>query len=255
MASIELVDTEKVLNAVKMRGPLIPLDVRKVIGKGDSIVIGAELSSLVQRGLVKVTTIKMGGSPFYYVSGQELKLELILKYLNEKDLRACNLIREKKILRDSKQELLSRVCLRNIKDFAKSFTVKVNNQEEIFWRYFLISEKEAIDLVRKMFTPPVKEIKREPLKNDADEITKPIVQKSEESSTQKPFENEKEVEQEQKKPKPQIQKESQTQKDTQTSLEDTDSKNQELFANTDDKFYYNLKNSLMKKELSYGKVN
>ena len=182
MAAIELVDSDKVLEVVKFHGPLQPLDVRKVIGRGDSIVIGAELSSLASRGHVKVTTVKRGGSPFYYVPGTESKLERVAEFLNEKDIRAYNFLKEKKILRDKSQEPLTRVSLRSIKDYSKQLVVKVNGENEIFWRYFLISENDAIAAIKNAFKPKT-ETKPSPTPVQAPKPTekKPVIQESQKS--------------------------------------------------------------------------
>ena len=151
--AIELVSTDDVLRAIQMRGPLMPLDVRKFLGKGDSITIGATLSQLTASGKVKVTNLKRGGSPFYYILGQEPKIENLYNNLKEKDQRTFHLLKEKKILRDKTQDPLVRVSLREIKDFSKMFNVTVNNEQETFWRYYLISEQEAIRILKEKYAP------------------------------------------------------------------------------------------------------
>lgn len=145
---VDLVNNDDVLKAVQMRGPLIPMEIRKYLGKGDSITIGAALSTLVSKGLIKNTHVKMGGSPFYYVKGQEAKLEILEKYLNEKDKKTFQEIKEIKILKDNELDPLTRVSLRNIPDFAKRIEL-TNTQGEIklFWRWYLITEEEAVNKI------------------------------------------------------------------------------------------------------------
>jgi hypothetical protein len=147
--SIELVSEEQVLAAVKSNGPVIPMDVRHIIKYGDTMTIGATLSILVERGVVKITNIKRGGSPFYYVEGQEQKLADLSKFLNEKDKRTFKLLLERKAIRDSEEEPLTRVSLRNMPDFAKRVDVEVNGAQEIFWRWYEISDEEAIEILTK----------------------------------------------------------------------------------------------------------
>jgi hypothetical protein len=161
MIGIELVDSEEVLKVVQNRGPLQPLEVRSVLKRGDSIVIGAALSELSSRKLVKVTHVKRGGSPFYYVSGQESRMEELSQWLGEKDKQTYEMLKKRKILRDSKQDPLTRVSLRELKDFAKQVIIKVNQQEEIFWRYFLVPDKEAVERIKGMFKPREPVVKRE----------------------------------------------------------------------------------------------
>ncbi|MFP4568354.1 MAG: hypothetical protein ACLFN8_05410 [Candidatus Woesearchaeota archaeon] len=145
---VDLVDSDSVLKAVQMRGPMIPMEIRKFLGKGDSITIGAALSTLLSKGLIKSTTVKIGGSPFYYVRGQENKLELLSKYLNDKDKRMFETIRQEKILKDSSQEPLARVSLRSINDFAKKVEHTNNGETTLYWRWYMISEDDAIRIIR-----------------------------------------------------------------------------------------------------------
>jgi len=175
--AIELVSTDDVLRAIQMRGPLMPLDVRKFLGKGDSITIGATLSQLTASGKVKVTNLKRGGSPFYYVLGQEPKIENLYNNLKEKDQRTFHLLKEKKILRDKTQDPLIRVSLREIKDFSRMFNVTVNNEQETFWRYYLISEQEAIRILKEQYAPkkqavPEKKEESKPVEKKT-EVSKP----------------------------------------------------------------------------------
>lgn len=156
--SIEIVSAEDALKAVQNRGPLLPMDVRKYLGRGDSITIGAALSTLFREKKVLTTNVKKGGSPFYYVPGQESRLEFVSNNLNEKDKQTYDFLKEKKVLRDKSQEPLTRVSLRQIKDYAKSFQVTVNNEQEIFWRYYLISEKEAFQILRDRYAPKKEEV-------------------------------------------------------------------------------------------------
>lgn len=195
--AIELVSTDDVLRAIQIRGPLMPLDVRKVLGKGDSITIGATLSQLTASGKVKVTHLKRGGSPFYYLPGQESKLEGLYNNLNEKDQRTFHLLKEKKILRDKTQEPLIRVSLREIKDFSRIFTVTVNNEPETFWRYYLISEQEAIQILKEQYAPKkpamkeerkIQETKKEIPKEEKPKPKKPKQEKEEQKSLDHEYE-------------------------------------------------------------------
>jgi len=60
---------EQVLEFVRHNGPIIPIDIKKKLGS-DTTLIGAMLSELVTNKLVEITSVKKGGSPFYYVKGQ-----------------------------------------------------------------------------------------------------------------------------------------------------------------------------------------
>jgi hypothetical protein len=147
MQTLELVSEEQVYDSVKSNGPLVPIDVRKVLKAGDSIIIGATLSTLVERGKVLITSIKRGGSPFYYIKGQEEKLQSLSIYLNEKDKKTFETLKEKSVLRDNAEDPLTRVSLRNIPDFAKKMTIEINGNKEIFWKWYLISDEDAVKVI------------------------------------------------------------------------------------------------------------
>ncbi|MCF7866490.1 hypothetical protein K9L67_05120 [Candidatus Woesearchaeota archaeon] len=184
--SIEIVTSEEALSAVQNRGPLLPMDVRKYLGKGDSITIGAALSTLFQSKKVLTTNVKKGGSPFYYVVGQEAKLDLVSGNLNEKDKQTYDFLKENKVVRDSKQDPLTRVSLRQIKDFSRSFEVVVNGEKETFWRYYLISEKEAYIVLNERYAPKKEEVEiPKEHESKVQEVKKEMIQDDQKSNEEK----------------------------------------------------------------------
>ena len=100
--------------------------------------------------------MKVGGSPLYFIPGQEPRLENFSQHLKSKEKDAFNLLKEKKFLRDREQEPAIRVALRSIRDFAIPFRIN----EEIIWRYFIIPESEF--RVDELKTIPVIIAKQEP---------------------------------------------------------------------------------------------
>lgn len=148
---VELVTKEEVLEVVKEKGPVMPLEIKREIGKGDSMIIGAVLSQLYSNQEIKMTKVKKGGSPFYYLKGQEEQLLELKTYLGEKDKMTFDLLKEKKVLRDKVQEPLIRVSCRNIPDFAKKINVNVSGEKELFWKWYLLSDEEALEEIRKLF--------------------------------------------------------------------------------------------------------
>lgn len=140
---IQPIEREVVLNIVRAKGPVIPNDLKQQLKLGDTILLGAMLSELASKGLVKISSVKRGGSPFYYDPANPASLEKAASYLNEKDKRTYDLLKEAKVLRDDEHEALTRVSLRNIKDFAVPFTVKTADGDALYWRYYLVTEKEA----------------------------------------------------------------------------------------------------------------
>lgn len=139
---IKNIPKEKVIDVLK-QGPTVPAKIVKVVG-GDTMLIGAILSTLISTGEVKYSSLKIGGSPLYFLPGHEERLEEFINYLSDKDRKTFFLLKEKKVLKESSQDPLIRVSLKNIKDFAKPF--KVNN--DLFYRYFSIPLDEA-ELIAK----------------------------------------------------------------------------------------------------------
>jgi hypothetical protein len=137
---------DQVIRIVATKGPIIPIQVVREVG-GNTMFAGAILSQLVDKKRVFVSSVKVGGSPLYYIRGQEHRLQEFSKYLNEKDRQTYELLKQKKILRDNEQSPLVRVSLRSIKDFAVPLEVKFGEQSEIFWKWYLLNEESARELI------------------------------------------------------------------------------------------------------------
>ncbi len=151
---------ESLLNIVKLRGPVLPADVHKQMGT-DLMFAAAMLAELVSNRNVRITNVKMGGSPFYYLDGQEFKLQDLMKHLNSKDREVAERLKKEKIIRDNDCSSLERFSLRQIKDYAYPIKVNNNNQVEIFWRWYLFSEEDAKREIVEILTPRVEEPIRE----------------------------------------------------------------------------------------------
>ena len=150
----------KILNIVKTEGPVLPVQISRKLDQ-DTIFAGALLSELVTNKKILVSSAKVGGSPLYYINGQESKLDLLYDHLPSKEREAYELLRKNQVVQDKVCDPAIRVALRSIKDF--SFPFEVNN--ELYWRWYLTSEDEARNLIGKV--PEIKvnikpEIKVEP---------------------------------------------------------------------------------------------
>ena len=144
-----MVHRDAVLNYVKGRGPLLPSEMKQALGS-DTTILGAILSELAAAKLVKITHTKRGGSPFYFAPGQEAKLEQIQQFLNEKDRRTVEKLKRERIIRDKGQDPLTRVSLRNIKDFAIPFETEYLGLKELFWKYYLASSEEVSQVTQRI---------------------------------------------------------------------------------------------------------
>jgi hypothetical protein len=126
---------ERIISFIRLRGPSLPVQIAKETGLS-ILFASAFLSELFGEKIIKISNIRVGSSPLYFIPGQESQLERFSQYLKSREKEAFFLLKEKRILRDSEQQPAIRVALREIKDFAVPF--EKNN--EVFWRYFLIEE-------------------------------------------------------------------------------------------------------------------
>ena len=124
---------EKIISILRRKGPGLPVHIAREI-ESSTLFTSAFLSELASERRIKISNMKVGNSPLYYLPGQEFLLEKFSHYLKSKEKEAFTLLKEKKFLKDSEQDPAIRVALREIKDFAVPF----KKDEEIFWRYFTI---------------------------------------------------------------------------------------------------------------------
>ncbi|MBU1204221.1 MAG: hypothetical protein KKG60_04100 [Nanoarchaeota archaeon] len=156
----------KVLNLIKMKGPVLPVQIAREIGE-NSIFAGAVLSELVRNKHILVSHSKVGGSPVYYVSEQKPKLEGLYKYLKEKERKIFDILKKEKVLKDSEIEPWQRVAVREINDFSVKLTVA--STEEVFWKWYSVPNSEAEKIIIGMSAE-----KKEEIEPEEPEIGQPI---------------------------------------------------------------------------------
>src|SRR3989344_2913667 len=134
-------DQEKILYFLKVVGPTIPSKVAKNINT-EILLASAHLSDLVAQGKVRISNLKIGGGSqlYHFAAGN----------LNPKDYQVLEVLRQQKILRENSLDLLSKVALRSLKDFAVPLQVTVGGNRELFWRWHLLSDEEASASIRQM---------------------------------------------------------------------------------------------------------
>jgi hypothetical protein len=159
---------DKALSIIKNDGPLLPSQIAKQIGT-NILLAGAVLSELSSNKLVKVSALKVGGSPLYYTQGQEAKLENYSKYLNEKDKRAFDALKQRKIIADSALPPLFQVAMRSISDFAVPVEVEAGGRKHTFWKFYNVTREEATNIVREFFSPQ-KKAEPTPIKKDGHDM-------------------------------------------------------------------------------------
>lgn len=167
-----LENRNKILEIIKVKGPVLPVQVSKEI-KMDILMSSAHLAELTASNLLKISHVKVGGSPVYYLQGQESMLQKFTGSFNDKEKKAYDLLIQNKILRDKEQEPVVRVALRELKDFALPLNVTYNNQTEIFWKWYLLGEEEAASLIKTKIEP-ISEITPKQKIREEEKIERPI---------------------------------------------------------------------------------
>ncbi len=137
-----MTDQERIMTFIRAVGPTIPSKVAKQINT-QILLASAHLSDLSAQGKVKISSLKVGGTPLYYLPGQESQLYgFAAGNLNPKDFQVLELLRDRKVLREKDLDLLSKVALRNLKDFAMPMQVTTQDRTELFWRWHTLSDEE-----------------------------------------------------------------------------------------------------------------
>ena len=167
---------EKIVDIVKSKGPVLPVQISKEIGT-DILMASAHLAELTASKRLKISNVKVGGSPLYYLAGQEAMLQKFVGNFNDKEKKAFDLLSQNRILMDSEQEPVIRVALREIKDFAMPLNVTYNNSTKIFWKWYLETDDEAEKLIKTKLGIEKPEEKKIEEKAKKAELVKPLKEK------------------------------------------------------------------------------
>ena len=155
---------DKIISFLEANGPSLPVRIAKAI-EMEPVFASAITSELISSKQVKTSNLKIGASPLYLLPGQEQKLEEYTEHLKSAEKDAYLKLKKNKLIEDEKESPITRVALRNIKDFAIPF----NSQEKIMWKYTFTPEEE----IEKLLSHPKKEVKTE----NKPEIKKPETEK------------------------------------------------------------------------------
>jgi len=172
---------DRILAIIRQKGPVIPVHVSREINTS-ILMASALLSELVKNKQVLISTIKIGSSPLYYTTGQEQKLQQYSNHLSAREREAYELIKQKLVLQDSKQQPVTRAALRQIRDFAKPIEVTIEGKNELFWKWYLASATDVEKQVKE--TLGVKEPRSpQPEKPKSEPVPKPEILKEQPKPT------------------------------------------------------------------------
>jgi len=138
---------ELTIDYIRINGPVLPVQIAKHINT-NILFSSAILSELVERKMLKITSAAVGGSPLYYLPGQEAQMdERLQKSISGKEKEAYQLLKENKVLREKNLEPWQRVAVRSLKDFSRQINVTVDGTEETFWKHHLVTEEELKQII------------------------------------------------------------------------------------------------------------
>ncbi len=165
------------LNFIRREGPIQPSQLASELNT-NILFASAILSELVSNKHAKITSVKKGGSPFYYIKGQEAKLEDLQAYLGGKPKEAFDLLKDKKAIRDKSSEPWQRVAFKELKDYAIPLNVGLGGEYELFWKWYLTTNEEAKEIIKEIIKPNKKKIVKKEIENQVEKpIKKPIQEK------------------------------------------------------------------------------
>ncbi|MBI2152046.1 hypothetical protein HYU21_04935, partial [Candidatus Woesearchaeota archaeon] len=96
---------DQILEFLNVTGPTIPTKVAKTI-KTDIIIASAHLSDLAAQKKIRISSLKLGGSPLYYLPGQEEQLyNFAAGNLNPKDMAVLDRLKTEGVLREADLDL------------------------------------------------------------------------------------------------------------------------------------------------------
>lgn len=163
----------RIIDLIKQRGPELPVRIASAINQSN-LFTAAFMSELVGEQKLKISSMRVGGSPLYYIQGQEEQLQKHIEYLNHKEKEAFKLLKEKEILSDSQQEPAIRVALRNIKDFAVQVKIIDKGEEKIFWKIHTLPNDKTKEMIEQIINPVPKQ---KELVEQIEKIEDKIIQK------------------------------------------------------------------------------
>ncbi|MBU2562709.1 MAG: hypothetical protein KKF68_03550 [Nanoarchaeota archaeon] len=172
---------EKILFFLRRNGPSLPVHIAKEIEQS-ILFTSAFLSELLSEKKIRLSNMRVGSSPIYFLSGQESLLEKYSIHLKSKEKDAFILLKEEKFLIDKEQVPAIRVALREIKDFAIPF----KKSENLVWRYLKIPESEFKGKIIQISTNTKKEKLKEVEETKEIPIEKPFNVKKKTVKKKKP---------------------------------------------------------------------
>lgn len=139
---------ERILSLIKLKGPSLPVQIARSINT-QPLFASAFLSELYGERKIRMSNMRVGSSPLYYLEGQEEQLEKFIEHLNVREREAFLILKKEKVLDDEKLQPVVRVALRAIRDFAVPIRIRADGDIKLFWKYYLLNETDLKEAIQK----------------------------------------------------------------------------------------------------------
>lgn len=158
---------EKILEFVKRRGPILPIQVSKEF-EMESFLASAILSSLKNNKKIFQSFRKIGSSPLYYTLEQQGKVRSMLyEELNDLEKKALERLKSMKVAFRDDLYPQERVLLSELRDFVSYLKIEIGNEEVLCWKHYSVEDEEFDSILKKKFGEPdekIEDIEKEVIK-------------------------------------------------------------------------------------------
>ncbi len=161
-----------ILSTIRNRGPCLPVHIARAANLS-LLFASAYLSELFGENRIKMSNMRVGSSPLYFLEGQEAHLENFIQHLAPKEKEAVLLLKQEKLLEDQKLQPAIRVALRELKDFAVPLKVKTENEARLFWKHAFTPDEEAKALLNQLIPPSKKKKEKSERRKKEEKIQPP----------------------------------------------------------------------------------
>lgn len=173
-----------VVESIKKDGPSLPSGISKQVGLS-LLFTSALLSEMVADKTLKLSYLKIGGSPLYYLPGQEEALEKFITHLNSQEKDSFEILKERRIVSEDVLSPVNRVAMRAVKDFAYPLTVNIEGKERSFWRLYSVPLDEAKEKIQEIMDIEKNGFKKTEKKEQKTESTEQKAETKQMISTEK----------------------------------------------------------------------
>lgn len=149
---------QTIIGLLKNKGPSLPSVISREVNMS-LLFTSALLSEMVNDKTIKFTNLKIGGSPLYYIEGQDALLDNFVNHLQAKEKEAFQILKDSQVLDEESLEPAHRIAMKGIRDFAIPLKISVEGKDKTFWRFHLLTQENALKKIDEILKKKRKEAK------------------------------------------------------------------------------------------------